>query len=173
MTRRTLPGVRCPTAHVRTAAKALSFAVIVGVAACSLGGGPRGAGGSLRDEITRSQIEVLPDGTAFNVVERLRPRWLSARTQASPWNPNAAYAMVFLDELLLGPLGMLDRISINQIERIEYLNARDATTRYGTGYLGGIIRIVTRNTGQPRPPDQEPGGSSSARRQTQPTNPPG
>jgi hypothetical protein len=117
--------------------------MFVGVAACGSGGGPRVAGGSSRDDITRSQIELLPEGTAFNVIERLRPRWLNARSLGTPRNPAPSYAMVFVDEILFGAISALHRISISEIERIEFLNARDATTRYGTGYSGGIIRIIT------------------------------
>jgi hypothetical protein len=103
----------------------------------------RSGAGSSRNSITRSQIDLLPDGTAFTVVEQLRPHWLTARTQATPWNPEPAYAMVFMDHLRWGSIYTLDRISTTQIDRIEYLNATDATIRYGLGYLGGIIRVIT------------------------------
>ena len=77
------------------------------------------------------------------LVRLLRPRWLAVRTQATPRNPEPAYAEVFVDQLYFGRLQSLERISSTQIERIEYLRARDATTRYGTGYLGGIIPMIT------------------------------
>ena len=32
----------------------------------------------------------------------------------------------------------------DQIQRIEYINAADATTRYGTDHVGGALLIKTR-----------------------------
>jgi hypothetical protein len=98
---------------------------------------------SSRNNIAGSQIEALPDGNAYTIVERLRPHWLNVRTQATPWNPEPAYARVFVDHLEWGSIFTLSRISIDQIDRIEYLSATDATIRYGLGYVGGIIRVIT------------------------------
>jgi hypothetical protein len=39
-----------------------------------------------------------------------------------------AYAMVFVDWLAFRPIFTLNQISTTQIDRIEFLNARDATT---------------------------------------------
>ena len=151
MNRPAFPSVR------GTSVKVLLPGMLMGIAACSAGGSMGtsgdGPGGTSRDYITRSQIEDV-DGTAFNVVQQFRPRWLRVRTQSTPWNPDPAYAMVFLDRLAFGPISTLNRISTTQIDRIEFLNARDATTLHGTGYVGGIIRVVTRQSG-PGPPGNE------------------
>ena len=119
--------------------------LLLGVTACSMagGGGGRSGGGSI-GPITLSQVEEFGFGTALTVVQRLRPRWLTARTQGTLRDPSPAYAHIFLNQLYFGPLGSLDQISSTEIDRIEYINARDATTQYGTGYLGGIIRVTTR-----------------------------
>ena len=128
----------------RAAAGVLLLGMSVILTDCGPVQGRAGSAGGSRDDITRGQIEALAEGTAFMVVQLLRPRWLSARTQGTLGNPQPAYAHVFVDELYFGPLGSLERVSSSEIERIEYLNALDATIRYGTGYLGGIIRIIIR-----------------------------
>jgi hypothetical protein len=104
-----------------------------------------GGGGGNPDLITREQFAELPDGTAFTIVQRYRSRWLRARTQGSFTDPEPYYAEVFVDDLHFGPIDSLGRISSTEIDRIEYINATDATTLYGTGYAGGIIRIHTRS----------------------------
>ncbi len=116
------------------------FAVLAG--ACSATGGTGGGGNP--DLITREQIEMLPDGTAYTVIQRFRSSWLRARTQGSFGNAQPAYAVVFVDQMQYGDIDSLGRISSTEIETIEYISATDATTRYGTGYMGGIIRINTR-----------------------------
>jgi hypothetical protein len=115
--------------------------LLVLAAACSTTGG--GGGGGNPDLITREQVDMLPDGTAFTVIQRFRSGWLRARTQATFGNSEPAYAVVFVDEMRYGEINSLGRISSTEIESIQYIGATDATTRYGTGYLGGIIRINT------------------------------
>jgi len=115
--------------------------LLVLAAACSTTGGSGGGGNP--DLITREQVEMLPEGTAFTVIQRFRSSWLRARTQGSFGSTEPAYAMVFVDEMRYGEINSLSRISSTEIESIQYISATDATTRYGTGYLGGIIRINT------------------------------
>jgi len=113
-------------------------------AGCSSTGAASGGGSPNR--ITREQIDELPAGTAFTIIQRYRSGWLRPRTQATLSNPEPAYAEVFLDQLHFGDINSLQRISSTQIESIEYISATDATTRYGTGYLGGVIRVNTVNS---------------------------
>ena len=128
----------------RVAVGVLLVGMSVVLTDCGPGRRTTGSWGGPRDDITRGQIEALADGTAFTIVQVLRAGWLRARTQATLRIPQPAYAHVFVDELYFGPLESLRQVSSSEIERIEYLDARNATTRYGTGYLGGIIRIIIR-----------------------------
>ena len=133
-----------PTApRFRRTTGVLLLGMSMAVTACGTGGRVGSSTGGSRDPITRNLIEAMAQGSAFMIVQQFRPRWLSIRTQATPVS-GPAYAHVFVDELYFGPLESLEQISSNEIERIEYLNARDATTHYGTGYLGGIIRVIIR-----------------------------
>ncbi|HET9948395.1 MAG TPA: hypothetical protein VFQ22_05715 [Longimicrobiales bacterium] len=116
------------------------------VAGCASGGTGGGAGGD-PDLITRDEIMQQPQGTAFTVIQRLRPRWLRPRTQGTLGNPQPAYAEVFVDSQHFGPIDSLGQIAISDIESIEFIDATNATTRYGTGYVGGIIRVNTMRGG--------------------------
>ena len=119
---------------------ALLIGVSIGVQACGTTSG--GPGGSA-NEITREQIASAPEDNAYALIRRLRPRWLRARNQGTPRFPEPQYARVLRDEIEWGDLNALNGISAIEIERIEYINGLDATTRYGTGYGGGVIRVVT------------------------------
>ena len=111
-------------------------------AACSSTGG--GGGGGNPDLITREQIEQMPEGSAYTIIQRFRSSWLRARQPATLGNASPAYAEVFVDEMRYGDISSLNRIGSSNIESIQYISATDATTRYGTGYMGGIIRVNTR-----------------------------
>ncbi len=118
----------------------LLLGMLVGISACGTTGtsGAAGRSGS-RNEITAEQIADRADasGTAYHIIEQVNPRWLRASRSQD-------FAAVFMDTQPWGNLESLRGISIEEVERIEYLDMRDATIRYGTGYPGGIIRVVTR-----------------------------
>lgn len=111
----------------------LAIVLLLASVACSGRGIARGP----PNVITREQISALPDLTAYEVIERLRPRWFRSQTAnfSGPIPP-----VVYVDDRR----GSLAGIRSTYIERIEHLNSRDATTRYGTGHMGGVIRVVTR-----------------------------
>jgi hypothetical protein len=120
----------------------LALLVLLAAACSATGGGGGGSGNP--DLITRAQIDEMPEATAFTIVQRLKRQWLRARTQATLANPEPVYAEVFVDEMHFGDIDSLSRVSSINIETIQYFGATDATTRYGTGYMGGVIRINTR-----------------------------
>ena len=92
--------------------------------------------------IVRAQVEPLGGRSAYEAVETLNPRWLQARGGTPASGP--FYARVVVDGRVRGELADLYGISIDDIETMRYLSASDATTRYGTGYIGGVIEVTTR-----------------------------
>ena len=121
-----------------------SAIMIVALLAASCSSTGANTGGGNPNLITQEQIELLPDGTAFSIIQRFRSGWLRARTQATLSSAEPEYAVVYLDDMRYGEIDTLGGISANQIQTIQFISAQDATTRYGTGYMGGIIRINTR-----------------------------
>jgi hypothetical protein len=115
--------------------------------ACASGGGGTGGGGSSGnpDIIMREQFADLTGENARQIVQRLRPTWLRARDQGTFGNAEPAYARVFVDGINFGPIEALGRFNASQIDQFRYIRATDATTRYGTGFPGGIIEITTRS----------------------------
>jgi len=113
------------------------FAFAVG--ACA-GGGPGGGSSNL---ITDEQIASSGAGTAFEAVQQLRSRWLQTRGPTSIQNPDPPTPVVYVDGQRLGGVGSLHQISAQHVAEMRFINARDATTRYGTGHTGGVIRVST------------------------------
>ena len=130
------PALRRPTSWL-----AVVFAALL--TACASGGGGGGSGNP--DVISREQIAQMLDRDALEIVQRYKPGWLRPRQQASLSDPDPQpiFATVHLDETLLGDAYALERINAAQIDRIEYMSALDATTRFGTGYMGGLIIVRT------------------------------
>lgn len=146
----------------------LLFGMLVTVTACSTMPGQFGATGSERglpngnerrlpNEITKEEIASIPENDAFEIIRVLRPRWLRPRNSGTINSLREAqsgflgipgsgtiYPEVFQNDLAYGPIGTLRDFGVVEIDRIEFIDALDATTLYGIGYMGGIIRVVTR-----------------------------
>jgi hypothetical protein len=113
-----------------------------GLLSCA-GGGPRARGGS-GNIITAEQMSLYPNASAWEVVQRFRPRFLQPRGQSSIANPDASYPVVYVDGMRRGGIAELRQIPVVNLETIEYIASADATTRWGTGHAAGVILVTSR-----------------------------
>lgn len=110
-----------------------------------------------RDVITREEIrDRAPDvKTALEVVQRLRPHFLRERATGSITTPlnstgdrNPAAVRQPVQLYVNGAKSGFAAFSLQEIQAaavvdILYLNASDATTRFGTGHDNGAIIVRT------------------------------
>ena len=116
-----------------------AFALLTVSASCSSGSG--GSSGPRRDPnlITTEEMAEFTTLTAADVVRRLRPRWLQGRGGANA-------PILILDGARMGDAAnALRSISVSDISEMSYLNASDATMRYGTNFTGGAIVVTSRS----------------------------
>lgn len=110
-----------------------------------------------RDLITREEIrDRAPDVlTAYDVIQRLRPHFLRERATGSITTPfdkngdrNPAAAKTPIQVYINGTRSGIAAVSLREVLAdavidIVYLNASDATTRFGTGHDNGAIMVAT------------------------------
>ncbi len=97
-----------------------------------------GSGGARHDRITADDLEGVVEDNAYDVISRMRPQWLRRRGRS-------LLPTVFRDHMRVGTdIEALKSIRLENILELRYLNASDATMRWGTGFTGGVIQIVTR-----------------------------
>ena len=110
------------------------------------GGAGGGSSGGNPGTLTLQEIQEVEAqyNNMLSVIENLRPAWLQTRGNVSLNLEGAGDVVVFVDGNRRGSVESLRQISPTNVGEAEYLNAREATTRYGTGYSGGIINIETR-----------------------------
>ena len=98
-----------------------------------------------RNLITEEEITKNPASDAYELVKSLRPAWLTnARGISSGGLNEGAGIVVYVDGIRTGGVDELSNVSTDRIKEVRFLNARDATTRYGTGHPIGAIEITTR-----------------------------
>lgn len=121
---------------------------LVVAAALSLGLGACASSGSRGpqvdpDVITFEELQEDPDRDLLTVVRSLRPRWLRAR--ASRTFVGEAAIGVIVDGLRQNEgVGALYTLRADEAVELRYLNAVDATTKYGTGMTAGAIEVTLR-----------------------------
>ena len=115
--------------------------------ACAHGAG---RGGSARgidlNIITREQIRELDVRTAYDVVERLRPRWLTVRGGPRSFQTETE-VVVFQDEAYLGNQDVLLRMGTEGIYSIRYLDGTTASATLpgmSSRHVAGAIIISMR-----------------------------
>ena len=139
-----------------------TFGLILALAACASGAGGGSGGGGPADVITQEVIDQAALDSALDVIRRYRPRWLLPTRSPTasgivplvghPGMPqdgdalivNEVYPTVVRDGIRLGEISSLATISPRTVASIRFLSATDASTRYGSGYDGGVIEVVSR-----------------------------
>ena len=126
--------------------RAFAMVLLVGAVACG-GAGSSGQPSTVArpirgpaDRITEQEINAGVYQNALEVIRNLRPSMTIPRgTSTSP-----VLVVAYMDDVRLGSPDALSTIPANRIKEIRYVNARDATTRYGTGHGSGAILVVTK-----------------------------
>jgi hypothetical protein len=124
---------------------ALAAALVAG-AACA--GGGQAGDREFRDfnMLTYEQIQEVRASNAYDIVQRLRSRWL--RGYGSTQLPGGGAAgdfvvQVYLDEVHLGGVARLREISYQEISYIRYLSPSEASSRWGFNHGAGAIMVYT------------------------------
>lgn len=124
--------------------RVLITALFLSVAAggCASSGGSSGPSRDA-DVITSEELRTtdIQSENAYRAVQRLRPIWLRARS--SNFSGDRELPVVFVNGTRFGEIESLYNLSVTDIQRMEYLDSRDATTRFGTGYPAGAIMVTT------------------------------
>lgn len=115
-------------------------AIVLGSTACASGGSGTTARRGSTTRIVQEELVAIDQLSAFAAIQRLRPTWFRSRTGALPQvhidgNPQA------------GGVEALRNLPASEVEEMVFMNAADATTRFGTNYMSGVI-LVTRRTGR-------------------------
>ena len=95
--------------------------------------------------ITEDQIEASRATTAYEVIQKVHANFLSYRGETSlNRSTSHPFPTVYVDGQEYGPISSLANLSASQIATIRLYRSWEATTKFGTGNMGGVIAITTR-----------------------------
>jgi hypothetical protein len=96
------------------------------------------------NRLTTVEIRGAHYRNAFELVQALRPAWITTRGQISVLDPLAGEVVVYLDGIRAGGAAFLRQISLTSVDSMEYMGATAASARYGINHAGGAILVSTR-----------------------------
>ncbi|GAC1651785.1 MAG: hypothetical protein NVS4B3_13030 [Gemmatimonadaceae bacterium] len=105
---------------------------------------PRPDSTALRDTITTAELRAAESHSAYEVIARLRPRFLRDRGPTTILGADRRTAAVFLDDVEYGSLETLKHIPANRLREIRFFPGTDAVTRFGAIYHAGVIQLLSR-----------------------------
>lgn len=95
--------------------------------------------------ISEDEIQASRESTAYDVIHKLRGNFLSYRGETSfDKSKSQPYPTVYVDGQEFGPISALRSIPASEISTIRLYRSWEATTKFGTGNMGGVIAISTR-----------------------------
>lgn len=115
------------------------------ISACASGGG--GQAQYRSDELTRAQIMSADVTNLYDVVKRLRPRWLTAERRAGDRSFGLSTGvMVFQNQTLLGEIEVLRQWAPSSAYKLEWMDGAEASASMpglGASHVAGAIIIRT------------------------------
>ena len=90
-----------------------------------------------RNLLTFEQIQQSHSQSAYEMIQQLRPRWLSQRGLNSP-------VVLYVNESRVGTVSRLREYAPRDLREVRYLDATQATQRFGTGHRSGAIMLYLR-----------------------------
>lgn len=119
---------------------ALAVAVVGGCAHL-----PPSSSHGASDTITADQIVKTEATTAYEVIQRLEPKFLVSRGPTDFTDPSSGMPNVYLDDVAYGPVSTLNTIPAGDISMIRIYRAWEATYKFGTGNMGGVIAVYSKH----------------------------
>ncbi len=121
----------------------LATLALGGTLACASSGGPRPSSAD-RNTLTQEELAEQSTQTLYQAIQRLRPQWLQARSAIITAAGPPDLPQVYVDGAPGGDVEALRNILATEVLEVTYMEAIDATTRFGINHTGGAILVRTR-----------------------------
>ena len=110
------------------------------------GAQPAAARSSSPDYVTSIEVQAATASNAYELISRLRPRWLQPQPTGSLAGQRNQIIAVYLDGIRMGDLAALRSISVTGIKTMQFYDATRAATVLrdpGSTPVAGAIVITT------------------------------
>lgn len=102
-------------------------------------------GGGGYETITEEEIAKVEAVNAYDIILKTHANFLSYRGRTSFYNTSSPDPNVYVDDVAYGPTSILKTIPAAQVATIRLYRAWEATYKFGTGNMGGVIEVYTKH----------------------------
>lgn len=88
--------------------------------------------------LTEAEIHATPANNLFDVVQRLRPSWLTAKYQGG----TRGYPAVYVGSQRVGEIEYLRSVETSNVLEVHYFDPIAASSRFGRNVPFGAIQII-------------------------------
>jgi hypothetical protein len=118
----------------------VAFVLLLGTIACHSGRTSRPQPGPIDQYlILPAELEQSKQQNLYDAVRQLRSFWLTRRVGGRTGENTIS---IYVDEQLVGTTSALRRLSVFGTERVRYMSATEAQTRFGQVNLGRAAILV-------------------------------
>jgi hypothetical protein len=103
-----------------------------------------GAGRTGGTVLGSSEIAFSSEGTAYDLIMRLRPQFLLAHGPSLGTDPDGGRPVVYVDGILTGGTDELRTIVASSVSEVRYLSPVAGSSRFGRYHPGGVIALKMR-----------------------------
>jgi hypothetical protein len=96
-----------------------------------------------RSIITAEELMATHVSNLYQAIQQIRPEFLHDRGYSSIQSPRVQLPVVYVDNIPMGDIDFLQSMSTADVAEVRKLSAEEATTRWGTGHVGGAILVTT------------------------------
>jgi hypothetical protein len=94
------------------------------------------------DVITSNEFQEAQEGSAYDLIRRLRPTFLSYRGPTTILGSATGMPTVYVDGMRYGTFGSLHQIPANWVAEVRLYRASSAG-QFGLDNTGGVLMITT------------------------------
>jgi hypothetical protein len=122
-----------------------TLSLIVALAACTHRPSEGIPMRSLRNVITKDQIDSTSATNVYDLIARLHADFLKDRGKTSIKTNQRDRAVVFLNDQEYGIPETLRNLQPDRFMEIRYFSGTDAASKFGSQYGGGVIQLISRS----------------------------
>lgn len=94
------------------------------------------------DVLTSDEFDQVQEGSAYDLIRRLRPGFLSYRGPTTILGSATGMPTVYVDGMRYGPFAILQQIPANWVAEVRLFRAASAG-QFGLDNTGGVLMITT------------------------------
>jgi hypothetical protein len=94
--------------------------------------------------VTREELAEVGTGSVYDAIVRRHGLFLKDRGRTSIYGKNIPRAVVFIADTEYGVIETMRNLPADRYEMVRYYPDTEASAKFGSQYMGGVIQLVPR-----------------------------